>query len=453
MKDLLKRGVGVHHGGLLPIIKEMVEILFSRGLIKVLFATETFAMGVNMPARTVVFSSLQKHDGQAFRELLPGEYTQMSGRAGRRGLDAVGTVIISCPHEIPEVPPHSSSFSLSVFCLCSLFFSNSLFVCLFPLQKRVLFDILLGQATRLESQFRLTYNMILNLLRVEDFQVEDMIKRSFSESHAQRKLPQQLALLKRAEEKLKELEKEDVECIFGEPDIESYHYYASQVTHLNEKINHFLLSSRTAAQSLVPGRVVMISSKSYPNSLSVILRIADTSRPSSSAPSLASNSLSASGGTVSALRKVSGKPNHLSRLVTLCFALSSCFTPLSSHLPQFLPKMFQGIVLLPTLDGNQGEWQRVIEFQLGDITAICKAKLNIDIQAVVERNDSVEITKAAQELIRLQESSPDGPPTLHPIRDLKVRCASCSSFCSTYSSSVPCFCFVVLSRLPFSTLD
>lgn len=67
----------------------MVEILFSRGLIKILFATETFAMGVNMPARTVVFNSTRKHDGRDFRDLLPGEYTQMAGRAGRRGLDKV----------------------------------------------------------------------------------------------------------------------------------------------------------------------------------------------------------------------------------------------------------------------------------------------------------------------------------------------------------------------------
>ncbi len=60
----MKRGLGVHHGGLLPIIKEMVEILFAQGLVKVLFATETFAMGVNMPAKTVVFNSISKHDGK-----------------------------------------------------------------------------------------------------------------------------------------------------------------------------------------------------------------------------------------------------------------------------------------------------------------------------------------------------------------------------------------------------
>ncbi|XP_016141563.1 superkiller complex protein 2 [Sinocyclocheilus grahami] len=96
MRDLLKRGIGVHHSGILPILKEIIEMLFSRGLVKVLFATETFAMGVNMPARTVVFDSIRKHDGTGFRNLLPGEYIQMAGRAGRRGLDATGTVIILC---------------------------------------------------------------------------------------------------------------------------------------------------------------------------------------------------------------------------------------------------------------------------------------------------------------------------------------------------------------------
>ena len=64
---LLKRGIGIHHGGLLPILKETIEILFGEGLIKALFATETFAMGLNMPARTVLFTSTQKFDGKDFR--------------------------------------------------------------------------------------------------------------------------------------------------------------------------------------------------------------------------------------------------------------------------------------------------------------------------------------------------------------------------------------------------
>jgi len=80
---LLARGVGVHHAGLLPIVKEVVEMLFCRGLVKFLACTETFAMGVNAPARAVAFAALRKHDGAGFRDLLPGEYTQVRG--GERG--------------------------------------------------------------------------------------------------------------------------------------------------------------------------------------------------------------------------------------------------------------------------------------------------------------------------------------------------------------------------------
>ena len=91
--QLLKQGIGIHHGGLLPILKEVIEIMFQEGLIKALFATETFSMGLNMPARTVVFTSVRKFDGKDFRWVSSGEYTQMAGRAGRRGLDDRGIVI------------------------------------------------------------------------------------------------------------------------------------------------------------------------------------------------------------------------------------------------------------------------------------------------------------------------------------------------------------------------
>ena len=90
LSELLKRGIGIHHSGILPILKEVVECCFANGWVKLLFATETFAMGVNMPARTVVFDSIRKHDGKQFRTLLPAEYIQMAGRAGRRGLDSTG---------------------------------------------------------------------------------------------------------------------------------------------------------------------------------------------------------------------------------------------------------------------------------------------------------------------------------------------------------------------------
>ena len=77
LTELLKRGIGVHHSGILPILKEVVEMLFQRGWVKLLFATETFAMGINMPARTVVFDNIKKHDGTEFRLLKPAEYIQV----------------------------------------------------------------------------------------------------------------------------------------------------------------------------------------------------------------------------------------------------------------------------------------------------------------------------------------------------------------------------------------
>lgn len=93
--DLLKRGIAFHHSGLLPLLKEIVEILFTRGFVRLLFATETFAVGLNMPTKTVVFTGLKKFDEQTggMRLLRTDEYTQMAGRAGRRGKDKEGLVI------------------------------------------------------------------------------------------------------------------------------------------------------------------------------------------------------------------------------------------------------------------------------------------------------------------------------------------------------------------------
>jgi len=94
IRDLLIRGIAFHHSGLQPLLKEIVEILFTRGYVKVLFATETFSVGLNMPTKTVVFLELEKwSDGGQKRLLRPDEYIQMAGRAGRRGLDTQGLVL------------------------------------------------------------------------------------------------------------------------------------------------------------------------------------------------------------------------------------------------------------------------------------------------------------------------------------------------------------------------
>ena len=95
---LLRGGVGLHHSGLLPLLREVVELLFAEGMLRLLVATETVAMGLNLPARTVLFASPTKWDGQRHRLLLPTEYTQMSGRAGRRGRDAQGHAVLLVSH-------------------------------------------------------------------------------------------------------------------------------------------------------------------------------------------------------------------------------------------------------------------------------------------------------------------------------------------------------------------
>ncbi|KAH0828606.1 antiviral helicase [Lanmaoa asiatica] len=153
---LLKRGIGIHHGGLLPILKEVIEILFQEGLIKVLFATETFSIGLNMPAKTVVFTAARKFDGREFRDLSSGEYIQMSGRAGRRGLDDRGVVIMMCDEKLE---PASAKTMIK------------------------------GEADRLDSAFHLGYNMILNLLKVEGISPEYMLERCFFQFQSSAGIP------------------------------------------------------------------------------------------------------------------------------------------------------------------------------------------------------------------------------------------------------------------------
>jgi ATP-dependent RNA helicase DOB1 len=154
---LLKRGIGIHHSGLLPILKEVIEILFQEGLIKVLFATETFSIGLNMPAKTVLFTSVRKFDGREQRWLGSGEYIQMSGRAGRRGLDDRGIVILMLDEKM---------------------------------EPAIAKSMLKGEADRLNSAFHLGYNMVLNLLRVEGVSPEFMLQKCFFQYQNAGKVPE-----------------------------------------------------------------------------------------------------------------------------------------------------------------------------------------------------------------------------------------------------------------------
>ena len=130
--ELLKKGVAIHHAGIMPILREIVELLFEKNYIKLLFATETFAVGINMPTKTVIFTSLYKFDGNGQRPLYSHEYTQMAGRAGRRGLDKIGHVI------------HCNN--------------------LFKIDQLEYKKILTGGAKLLTSKFKISFNLILNII-------------------------------------------------------------------------------------------------------------------------------------------------------------------------------------------------------------------------------------------------------------------------------------------------
>jgi ATP-dependent RNA helicase HelY len=146
---LLRRGLAEHHAGLLPYHKEMVEELFQRGLIKVVFATETLSLGINMPARGVVVSSFTKFDGVNFSNLTTGELTQLMGRAGRRGIDVIGHGVILKEADV---------------------------------EVGTIYEVAMGPTLVVESKFLPNYNMALNLLRVyTPEEAEALMQRSFGQ--------------------------------------------------------------------------------------------------------------------------------------------------------------------------------------------------------------------------------------------------------------------------------
>ena len=132
--SLLEKGIGIHHSGMIPILREIVELMISKKYIKILFATESFAIGLDCPIKTTVFSALKKFDGRGERQLFSHEYTQMAGRAGRRGIDTIGYVV-HCNNlfDVPSMNDYR--------------------------------DMLSGKPQQLVSKFRINYSLILNLLK------------------------------------------------------------------------------------------------------------------------------------------------------------------------------------------------------------------------------------------------------------------------------------------------
>ena len=220
---LLRKGIGVHHSGLLPILKEAIEILFQEGLIKVLFATETFSIGLNMPARTVVFTQVHKFDGVSNRPLTSSEYIQMAGRAGRRGLDDRGIVIMMIDDKLePETAK----------------------------------SIVVGQQDRLNSAFYLGYNMVLNLLRIEAISPEYMLERCFFQFQNAASVPQ-------LEKELMELQQErDNMIIPDENTVRDYWTIRSQVEEYNKEMIEVIQQPMHCIEFMQPGRVISIRSPS-----------------------------------------------------------------------------------------------------------------------------------------------------------------------------------------------
>lgn len=144
---LLEKGIAIHHAGIMPVLREMVELLFAKGFVKLLFATETFAVGINMPTKTVLFTDINKFDGNAMRILHSHEFTQMAGRAGRRGIDTVGNVI----------------------------HLNNLFKNVELTSYKTMMQ---GKPQKLVSKFKISYNLLLNLIDIGDQDFLKFVKRS-----------------------------------------------------------------------------------------------------------------------------------------------------------------------------------------------------------------------------------------------------------------------------------
>lgn len=217
---LLEKGIGVHHSGLLPILKETIEILFQEGLIKVLFATETFSIGLNMPAKTVVFTKVTKWDGKVTRPITPSEYIQMAGRAGRRGLDERGIVIMMIDD---KMEPETAK------------------------------TIVVGQQDRLNSAFYLGYNMVLNLLRIEAISPEFMLENCFFQF-------QNTASVAGLEHELMKLQREKDEMIIAdESTVKDYYGLRQQISAYTKDMLAIIQHPKYCVEFLQPGRLVQIA--------------------------------------------------------------------------------------------------------------------------------------------------------------------------------------------------
>ena len=242
--DGLTAGIAAHHAGMLPVFKETVEELFEAGLVKVVFATETLSLGINMPARTVVIEDLWKFQGERHEILTPGEYTQLTGRAGRRGIDALGHAVVVYQRQVP-------------------------------------FERVAGlAATRtydLTSSFRPSYNMAVNLVRnYTPEQAHQLLNSSFAQFLADRGVVALERQRERDREALKGYRRNLV-CNLG--DFDEYWGSLAQARRLRDedRRGHERDRSdavRSAVAALRPGDVIHVS-RARRRGLAVVLSSRD----------------------------------------------------------------------------------------------------------------------------------------------------------------------------------
>jgi superfamily II RNA helicase len=192
--SLLEKGIGIHHSGMIPVLRELVEIMISRKHVKLLFATESFAIGLDCPIRTAIFTDLCKFDNQGNRALYSHEYTQMAGRAGRRGIDTVGHVV-HCNNlfELPPLPEYQA--------------------------------ILSGKPQKLVSKFHISYSGILSFLESDQVQIdeiEEFMQKSMLAAELRLRQDSQKVLLDKVEAKMKQTNYGDDSTNLKHPLLEKY---------------------------------------------------------------------------------------------------------------------------------------------------------------------------------------------------------------------------------------
>uniref|UniRef100_A0A8C9G7U8 RNA helicase n=1 Tax=Pavo cristatus TaxID=9049 RepID=A0A8C9G7U8_PAVCR len=319
--------------------KKMVEEVFNNAL----FATETFAMGINMPARTVLFTSASKFDGKDFRWISSGEYIQMSGRAGRRGMDDRGIVILMVDEKMsPTIGK----------------------------------QLLKGSADPLNSAFHLTYNMVLNLLRVEEINPEYMLEKSFYQFQHYRAIPGVVEKVNKLEEQYNKI------VIPNEENVVIYYKIRQQLAKLGKEIEEYIHKPKYCLPFLQPGRLVKVKNEDDDFGWGVVVNFSKKSNVKPNSGEL--------------------DPLYVVEVLLHCSkeSLKNCATEAAK----------------PARPDEKGEMQ-VVPVLVHLLSAISSVRLYIpkDLRPIDNRQS---VLKSIQEV---QKRFPDGVPLLDPIDDMGIK--------------------------------